>query len=186
MNAQKIPNVRPDIRIFGDITEDKLGSFLEQLDKILDKDGPIVFELTTAGGDADLGRRIAHEVKCCHRNLDKELYFFGKTTVYSIGAVIMSAFPVQYRFLEKDAVIMLHERRITKEVKFDGPMSANLQMAKELVSQFETAKDIEMQDYKDFIEGSKVNMDDILDHIKSNWYIHADEALDLGLISGVV
>lgn len=186
MSEDKIPHVRPDIRIYGDITEDKIASFLEQLDKALDKDGPIVFELTTAGGEADLGRRIAHEVKCCRTNLDKEIYFLGKTVVYSIGAVIMSAFPVKYRYMEENAILMVHERRITKEVNFDGPMTACLQMARELVSQFETSKDVEMRDYKDLIEGSRLNMDEVMEHIKSNWYIHADEALEMGLIAGTV
>jgi ATP-dependent protease ClpP protease subunit len=186
MTAIKIPHLRPDIRIFGDIDEEKLESFLEQLDKALDKNDSIVFELTTAGGDADLGRRIADEIKFCRQNLGREIYFFGKTTVYSIGAVIMSAFPVNYRFLERHAVLMVHERRITKDVHFDGPMSATLQMARELVSQFEAAQTIEMQDYHDLAAGSSIDGEEILKRARSNWYIHSKEALDLGLIAGII
>ena len=186
MTENKLPHIRPDIQIYGDITEEKLGSFLDQFSKALDNEDPIVFELTTAGGDADLGRRIAHEIKCCRTNLGKEIYFLGKTTIYSIGAVIMSAFPVQYRFLEEHAVLMVHERRITKEVKFDGPMSATLQMARELVSQFETAQEIEMQDYEDLARGSKIKAEEILKLAKTNWYVHAKEAQELGLIAGTV
>lgn len=182
----KLPHLDPDIRIYGDINDSKVESFFEQMENARKKKGPIVFELTTIGGDADAGRRIALDIKLCRELDNRDLYFLGKTTVYSIGAVIMSAFPQQRRFLTRNTRLLIHERRITKDVKFDGALSSCIQTAEELLSQFKTGYDIAKEDFKDLAEGSKISADEILIRAKSNWYITTEEALKLQLIAGVI
>lgn len=186
MKGHSLPHLEPDIRIYGDITEDTVRDFLEQLQKAKEKDGPIVLELTTLGGDAEAGRRIATDIKLCRRLEQRDLYFLGKTTVYSIGAVIMSAFEQKNRFLAECTRLMIHERRIDKEVHFNAALSSCIQSAQELLSQFETGYEAAREDFEDLAKGSKISAEEILKRAKSNWYIKADEALELGLIAGII
>src|SRR5690606_20949780 len=112
------------------------------------KDGPLILCLTTLGGDPDAARRMALEVRLLHEKKGRDIYFLGKTTVYSAGVIVMAAFPKQYRFLTDDAVLLVHERRIKKDVKFDGPMRNNIETAEEALAEFRNAQMIEKRDYR--------------------------------------
>lgn len=186
MKREELPSLAADIRLWGDIDNETVSSFLEQLDQALQKDGPIILELGTVGGEADAARRIAHEIRICSENLKREIYFLGKTSVYSAGIVILSAFKKERRFLTKETMIMIHERRMDKEVKFSGALSNCIHTARELISQFETGQKIEKEDFKALAIGSTLTADDIMKRAMSNWYISAKECKELGLVEGII
>ena len=60
MKREGLPSLAADIRLWGDIDNETVSSFLEQLDQALQKDGPLILELGTVGGEADAARRIGH------------------------------------------------------------------------------------------------------------------------------
>ena len=186
MSNGKIPSIDPDIRLYGEIDDEMYEDFYKQLKEAENKDGPIILCLTTPGGEADAVRRMALEIRLSHEKKGKEIYFLGKTLVYSAGIVLMSAFPKQYRFLTDDAVLLIHERRLKKEVKFDGPMRNNIETAEELLAQFKNAQMIEKRDYAALSKGSHMSADEVIEKAMSNWYVTAQEALDIGFIAGIV
>jgi hypothetical protein len=104
-----------------------------------DGDGPVVVEITTAGGDAELVRRMVTDVDEARARLaPRRLVFSGKTMVYSAGTTLMSAFPVEDRYLSKDAMVMIHCRQLSKTVEIDGPIRGSLPRVTALLHQLET------------------------------------------------
>ena len=105
----------PNVRVYGTIGEGTVWSVLDQLDKVRRSDAPIVFELTTPGGDPDAARRIGLEIRLCREWHGRETFFVGKTDVMSAGITIMAAFPRDRRFLTRDTQLLVHERRMERE-----------------------------------------------------------------------
>jgi len=54
---------RPTVRLSGSIDEAAAASFLSQVLPTLDVPGSIVVELFSSGGEAEVGRRLAQEVR---------------------------------------------------------------------------------------------------------------------------
>ncbi len=181
----------PDICLLGAVGEDMVRDFLKQygekFKKISESEDKIfVVELTTYGGKADYGYRIAEEIRIAQEYHGFHPIFIGKTFVYSAGMTILAAFPKSRRYLTKHTTLLTHERRIEQEVKFLGPMIANIQVAKEILADFENGKRIQDQNFAQVVQGSKISFEEILERAQTGWYITAEEALDLGLIEGLI
>ncbi len=186
MNGKKPPSIEPDVRFYGEVDDEMYEDFYKQLKEAEKKDGPIIVCMTTPGGDPDAARRMGMEIRLSHEKRGKELYFIGKTIVYSAGIVLMSAFPKEYRYLTDDAVLLIHERRIKKEVTFDGPMRNNIETVEELLANFKNAQMIEKRDYAALSKGSTMQADEVIKRAMSNWYVTAQEAEKIGFIAGIV
>lgn len=186
MAKKQIPSIDPDIRLYGEVDDKMYEDFYQKLKDAEKKDGPIILCMTTPGGDADAARRMALEIRLTREVKKKEIYFLGKTIVYSAGIVLMAAFPKEYRFLTDDAVLLIHERRLKKEVTFDGPMRNNIETAEELLAQFKNAQMIEKRDYDHLSRGSNMSAAEVIKKAMSNWYVTAQEAEDIGFIAGIV
>ena len=176
-----------DIRLFGQVNDAMLRDFLGQLDEARRRPGPLLFELTTTGGDADVGRRIALELRLLGESRGEPVSFLGKTVVYSAGVTVMSGFPVARRFLSADAVLLIHERRMEKTVHFSGALRAGLALTRDLLAELENGQVLERQGFEDLIRGSRLTMDEVTRRVQTaNWYVPADEALRLGLVAGLI
>ncbi|MCE9624036.1 MAG: ATP-dependent Clp protease proteolytic subunit [Deltaproteobacteria bacterium] len=177
----------PVIRLLGPVGEDMVRSYLSQFEGVSKNRNKIfVCELTTFGGKADYGYRIAEEIRLAREYYDKEPIFLGKTVVYSAGMTILAAFPRERRYLTKHTTLLTHERRIEEDVKFLGPLVANIQVAKELLADFENGKRIQNQNFSQLIEGSDISLREILKRAETGWYISAEEALNRKLVEGLL
>jgi ATP-dependent protease ClpP protease subunit len=181
------PLILPQVRLTGSITEDTLTDLQNQLANVPPGDAPVVVEVTTLGGDAEAGRRLALEVELAARRLaPRKLLFLGKTIVFSAGVTMMAGFPRDHRFLTDDAVLLIHCRQLKKEMQIDSPLrGARLQVA-QLLSEIENGLRVEQEGFAALIEGSDLDMDELLDRASTNWYVPAAEALERGLIAGIV
>ncbi|MDB5407671.1 MAG: peptidase [Rhodospirillales bacterium] len=186
MTPPELPNLECDIRLFGSIDDVVLRSFLDQLERAVGSEKPIVLELTTIGGDADVARRIALEMRLVRERKGRETRFVGKTVVYSAGVTIMSGFRPADRYVTHDARLLIHERRLDKNIHFSGPLLACIQRARELIGELENSLAIEKEGFADLIAGTKITNEQVVDRAKHNWYLTANEALDLGLIAGIL
>lgn len=103
MKTKTLPDgltkLHPDIRLHGVIDKDTFDSFHSQMTQADKSCGPLLLELTTTGGDADVARRIAHDIRLLREYEGIDLVFLGKTAVYSAGVTIMSALLPSKRFL---------------------------------------------------------------------------------------
>src|SRR5438309_11943962 len=72
---------RPTIRLSGPVGHPMVASFFDQLLPVLEIDGSILIELFTDGGDAEIGRRLAEEVRMLRREHARDVWSLGKTLV---------------------------------------------------------------------------------------------------------
>ena len=181
----------PKIRLMGTVDEEMVRDFLKQYEEQHDKifksvEKTFVLELTTYGGKADYGYRIAEEIRIAREYHGLDPSFIGKTFVYSAGMTILAAFPKNRRYLTQHTTLLTHERRVEQDVKFLGPMIANIQVAKEILADFENGKRIEDQNFAQVVQGSDVSFEEIVGKAQTGWYIPAEEALRRGLVEGLI
>jgi ATP-dependent Clp protease, protease subunit len=175
----------PQVSLIGDLDAERAGRLIEQLHEAEKQEGDIVVEVTTLGGDAELARRIVLEIGLIRERTGRRLLFLGKTAVYSAGTTIMSAFPREDRYLTEDTVLLIHCRQLDKTVEISGPIRASLPQIKALSAQVENGVAIEERNFRRLIEGSDIELEELFEKALCNWYIHAPEALRLGLVAGL-
>lgn len=174
----------PNVRLHGEVNDDMLAAWLDQTARLSAADS-VVLELSTTGGDAEVGRRIADDARLL-REAGRTVRFFGKTMVYSAGATIMGGFLKSDRWLSRDAVVMVHGRKLSKCLNFDGALRAERPGVEALLAEIDDGIRIERVEFGKFIEGSDVTMEEIDRQTVGDWYIPAEEALRRGLIAGII
>lgn len=176
---------KPDICLYGSVDDAMFHDFQDKLNKV-PEGRPVVVELMTFGGDADVGRRIALEVRLARKRTGQDFFFLGKTVVYSSGVTIMAAFPRANRYLTRDTVLLIHGRRMDKHIHFTGSLSTSIQIAKDMLAQLEIGVRLEREGFVELIAGSDVGEEEIFRLAETSWYLSAEEALSRGLIAGIL
>jgi len=177
---------RPQVRLDGTVDDEMLRTFKDAFAEAEAGPDPVVLELTTTGGDADVGRRIATDIRLFRERTGRRPLFFGKAVVYSAGVTVMAGFPREDRWLSRGTCLLIHCRSLAQTVDLNGPLAQARKRVEALLNQIDVGLDLEREGFEDLIAGSRVAMDDLLERAQSNWYVSADEALSLGLIAGVV
>lgn len=185
MPTKTLPSLAPDIRLFGPVNEGMLSEFFRQQSEAK-TEGPIVMELSTSGGDAEVGRRIAEELRLWQK-AGTEIYFLGKTYVFSAGTTIMAAIPRDQRFLTRDTELLIHERKMSKEFKLDGALRSCRAKVNDVLAEIESGERLQDEGFAILVEGSQLSVEDVKQKVNNkDWYLTAKEAADLGLVGGVV
>ena len=176
---------RPHIRLSGTIDDVMYQSFRQQLDAC-PGEGAIVIAMTTLGGDPEVARTMADDIRLLEDHDGREILFLGKVAVYSAGATFMAAFPVGRRFLTRHTRLMIHERKISKQINLDGPLRMVVASIKAALHEVEHSILIEEEGFRDIVRDSRVDFEDLREKAPSNWYIEAEEARELGLVLDVI
>ena len=175
-----------DISLCGDVDKTLLDRFLTDLDKARGKDGDVVLELTTPGGDPELTRRIVLEIDRARDGLSGDFLFLGKAVVYSAGVSIMAAFPREQRFLTREAMLLVHGRQLDRTVTLSGPLRTGIPTIEALLAEMRTGVELEEVGFRRLIEGSSVTFDEVVRKATSSWYVTAEEAFERGLVGALV
>lgn len=180
-----LPSLAPDIRLFGKVNETMLSEFFRQ-----QAEAPtgksIVLELSTSGGDADIGRRIAQEVRMW-QNSGLEVFFLGKTYVFSAGITIMSAFAPSHRFLTTDCELLIHERKMKKDLHLEGALRGCLSAVNDVLAEIESGQRLEREGFMQLVAGTKLSAQDVENKVyNKDWYLSAKDAVEVGLVAGLV
>ena len=179
-----LPSLQPDLRLLGTIDEAMLQNFLDQCGK-LQGDAALVLELSTMGGEADSARRLAQEIRMLGQQ--RELFFLGKSYVYSAGITLMAAVPTARRYLTRDTVLLVHERRMERTVQLSGALRSAIAVARDLLAEMEMGEQLERRGFEQLVAGSELSVDALLERVlQRDWYLTADEALSLKLVAGLV
>lgn len=176
---------RPHIRLSGTVDQFMYQNFRQQLDAC-PAEGAIVIALTTLGGDPEVARTMADDIRLLEDHDGREILFLGKVAVYSAGATFMAAFPVNRRFLTRHTRLMIHERSIRKEVVLNGPLRMVVASIKAALHEVEHSILIEEEGFRDIVKGSRVDFEELREKAPANWYIEAEEARELGLVLDVI
>jgi ATP-dependent protease ClpP protease subunit len=186
MNATNYPLLaQPHIRLHGTVDDAMYDSFQSQL-QAAPVDGPLVLTLTTLGGDPEMARAMGDDIRLLRDYTGREALFLGKVAVYSAGATLMSAFPVDKRFVTRGTRIMIHERQIHSSVDLAGPLKMQVANLKAKLHEIEHSVLIEEEGFRDLVAGSRVTFDEVCDKASDNWYISAEQARELGLILDII
>lgn len=176
---------QPQIRLYGSVDEKMYCSFREQMGNAPDS-GLFAVAITTLGGDPEMARLMADDIRLLRQEQGREILFLGKIAVYSAGATFMAGFAVENRYLTRTTRLMIHERKLDKEVRLEGPLRTLKSTVKALMNEIEYSIAIEEEGFREIIDGSSVEFEELRKRAPSNWYIPADEALEFGLVAGVI
>lgn len=180
----------PAILLSGPVDYDMYRDFRAKLEPALaetPEDGRIHIELSTLGGDPEVARMMGEDVRF-HSDLvpGRRLVFLGKAAIYSAGTTFMSFFAIENRYLTRGTRLMIHERKMSKTLKLDGPLTSCIANVKAALHEIESSIDIQNEGFENLVKGSRVTMEQVLEKAPSNWYIEANEAVALGLVAAVI
>lgn len=176
----------PAILLAGSVDFAMYGSFREQLDKA-PAEGLIVVELSTVGGDPEVARMMGEDIRFRSEfEPARHFVFLGKAAVYSAGATFMSFFAPSNRYLCRGARLMIHERKMSEDFRIEGPLTNCVDLLKAKLHEVEHSIKIQNEGFENLIRGSNVRLEDVVNRAPANWYIEAQEAVDLGLVRAVI
>lgn len=175
----------PQVRLLGVVSDAMLNAFHDQLASVDSGEGPVAIEVTSPGGDADMGRRLALEVRLVRERLGRHLLFVGKTAVYSAATTIMGGFPAADRYLSRDAVLLIHCRQMERTIELAGPLGASRIRLNQILGEIESGVALQQEGYAALVEGSEVSIDEVSAKAENGWYVGAEEALARGLVAGL-
>lgn len=176
----------PDIRLFGTVDDVMFHSCIAQFNGLIDRPDPVVVQLTTLGGAADTGRRIAQEIGICSRALNRRIVLVGLTTVYSAGVTILSGFNREDRFLSQHCDLLIHERQMSSTLQLNGPLSAVRLSVMGKAKEIEEGVRLQNEGFRTLIEGSTITFEEICAMARETTYMSAQEAFDRGLVAGLI
>jgi ATP-dependent protease ClpP protease subunit len=176
----------PAILLSGSVDYDMYRDFRRQLDQA-SQQNLVVIELSTLGGDPEVARMMGEDIRF-HSDItpDRRFVFLGKAVIYSAGTTFMSFFARWNRYLTPGTRLMVHERKLSKELKLNGPLTTCVASIKAALNEIECSIEMQNEGFANLIRGSRVTMDEVLRRAPSNWYIEAEEAQALGLIEAVI
>jgi ATP-dependent protease ClpP protease subunit len=176
----------PAILLGGPVDYDMYKTFRAQLDAAT-KEGLIVTELSTLGGDPEVARMMGEDIRFHSENSPEcRFVFLGKAAIYSAGTTFMSFFAIENRYLTRGTRLMVHERKLDKTLHINGPLTTCIATVTAALHEIEASIAIQNEGFENLIRGSQVEMDDVLRRAPGNWYIEANEAKSLNLVAEVV
>ena len=176
----------PSVLLSGPVDYDMYRSFRAGLDAA-PQDGLVVIELSTLGGDPEVARMMGEDVRF-HSELasERRFVFLGKAAIYSAGTTFMSFFARENRYLTRGTRLMVHERKMSKQLAIEGPLTTCIPTLKAALHEIEASIAIQNEGFRNLVEGSSVTIEKVLEKAPSNWYIEAQEAKALGLVEDVL
>jgi ATP-dependent protease ClpP protease subunit len=175
---------RPQISLLGPINPAMVEKLIAGLNDA-PEDQDLAVEISTPGGDAELGRRMVLEVELARRRRSGRTLFLGKTEVYSAGATLMSAFPREDRYATPDTSFLIHCRQLDSTIEISGPIRASIPKVEALSAQLRKGIEQEEENFRKLVAGSNVTLEETYEKALYNWYLTADEALERGLIAAI-
>jgi ATP-dependent protease ClpP protease subunit len=176
----------PSVLLSGTVDYAMYQSFRQQLDAA-PAEGLVSIELSTLGGDPEVARMMGEDIRF-HSDMapNRRIVFLGKAAIYSAGTTFMSFFARQNRYLTRGTRLMIHERKLCKELRIEGPLTTCIASLEATLNEIRTSIQIQNEGFEMLILGSQVTMEEVLRKAPSNWYLEANEAQQLGLIEAVL
>ena len=175
----------PQVQLAGPVDDRMYATFKNQVGNA-QGDGPLVVAITTLGGDPEMARAMADDIRLIREYTGRETLFLGKVAVYSAGATFMAGFPADKRFLTRNTRIMLHERQMQSTLQLNGPLNTLRPTLEAKLAEIEDSIRIQDEGFRALVAGTGVTFDQLKGKAQSAWYIEATEARDLGLVLDII
>ena len=149
-------------------------NFRSQLDGTK-KEGLVVTEVSTLGGDPEVARMMGEDIQFHSENAKNcRFVFLGKAAIYSAGTTFMSFFSIENRYLTRGTRLMIHERKLDKQLHINGPLTTCVATVTAALHEIEASIATQNEGFENLIRGSKVTMEEVLTRAPGNWYIEAN------------
>jgi ATP-dependent protease ClpP protease subunit len=176
----------PAIALSGVVDYEMYTKFRTQFDKAPDE-GLVVIELSTLGGDPEVARMMGEDIRfATEMEPQRRFVFLGKAAIYSAGTTFMSFFARPNRYLARGTRLMIHERKLSKKLVIDGPLTTCIAVVRATLNEIESSIAIQNEGFENLVFGSHVSLEEVLSKAPSNWYLEAQEAKKLGLVEEVL
>ncbi|WP_426314430.1 ClpP family protease [Methylobacterium fujisawaense] len=176
----------PAVLLSGAVDYDMYRDFRRQLGAAADRE-IVVVELTTLGGDPEVARMMGEDIRFnSAMDPDRRFVFLGKAAIYSAGTTFMSFFARPNRYLTCGTRLMIHERKMNKQLQIEGPLTTCIASVTATLNEIQCSIAIQNEGFSNLIQGSDVTLDEVLKKAPSNWYLEAEEAKRRGLIEAVI
>jgi hypothetical protein len=176
----------PAIALSGVVDYQMYTKFREQFDRASDK-SLVVIELSTLGGDPEVARMMGEDVRfASETEPTRRFIFLGKAAIYSAGTTFMGFFIRQNRYLARGTRLMIHERKLSKQLVIDGPLTTCIAVVKATLNEIESSIAIQNEGFANLILGSSITLEEVLERAPSNWYLEAGETKKLGLVEAIL
>jgi ATP-dependent protease ClpP protease subunit len=176
----------PAIALSGVVDYDMYTKFRTQFDTASEQK-LVVIELATLGGDPEVARMMGEDVRfASETEPERRFVFLGKAVIYSAGTTFMSFFARQNRYLTRGTRLMIHERKLSKSLVIDGPLTTCIAVVRATLNEIESSIVIQNEGFQNLVLGSSVTLDEVLQKAPANWYLEAQEAKNLGLVEAVL
>ncbi|KJC56627.1 peptidase S14 [Bradyrhizobium sp. LTSPM299] len=176
----------PPISLTGVVDYAMYTNFRSQFDNASDKD-LVVIEMSTLGGDPEVARMMGEDVRfASEMEPQRRFVFLGKAVIYSAGVTFMSFFARPNRYLARGTRLMIHERKLSKSLVIDGPLTTCIAVVRATLNEIECSITMQNEGFQNLVVGSSVTLDEVKEKAPSNWYLEAQEAKKLGLIEAVL
>jgi ATP-dependent protease ClpP protease subunit len=176
----------PRIKLCGSFDYDLYNCFRTQFDKQT-PGGLTIVEVSTLGGDPEVARMIGEDIRFSSEcDPARRIVFLGKAAVYSAGVTLMSFFARDNRYVTRGTRLMIHERKLSKQLTVDGPLTTCLAAVEALLNELRCSIAIQNEGFQNLIAESSIKFEEVLEKAPSNWYVEADDAASLGLIGAVI
>jgi ATP-dependent protease ClpP protease subunit len=176
----------PGIVLTGAVDQLMYSNFRDQLNRCPEQ-GLCIVELSTLGGDPEVARLMGEDVRFnSDMYPERRIVFLGKAAIYSAGTTFMSFFARQNRYLTRGTRLMIHERLMSCSVQLNGPLTTCIAAVQAKLNELETSIAIQNEGFAELVRGSNVSLEDVVSRATSNWYVDANEAVELGLVEAVI
>ena len=176
----------PAVLLSGPVDYDMYKDFRRQLGAASDRE-IVVVELTTLGGDPEVARMMGEDIRFnTAMDPNRRFVFLGKAAIYSAGTTFMSFFARPNRYLTCGTRLMIHERKMNKQLQVQGPLTTCIASVKATLNEILCSIEIQNEGFSNLIQGSDVSLDEVLEKAPANWYLEAEEAKRRGLIEAVI
>ncbi|KST60553.1 peptidase S14 [Methylobacterium sp. GXS13] len=176
----------PAVLLSGPVDYDMYKEFRRQFAEAAERD-IVVIELSTLGGDPEVARMMGEDIRYhTEMNPERRFVFLGKAAIYSAGTTFMSFFARPNRYLTRGTRLMIHERKMDKQLHVQGPLTTCIAAVKATLHEIECSIVIQNEGFSNLIQGSDVTLNEVLEKAPANWYLEAEEAKRRGLIEAVI
>ncbi len=176
----------PAVLLSGPVDHDMYREFRSQFDAVGDRE-LVVIEVSTLGGDPEVARMMGEDIRFnSAMDPDRRFVFLGKAAIYSAGTTFMSFFARPNRYLTCGTRLMIHERKMNKQLQIEGPLTTCIASVTATLNEIQCSIAIQNEGFSNLIQGSDVTLDEVLEKAPSNWYLEAEEAKRRGLIEAVI
>jgi hypothetical protein len=87
--------------------------------------------------------------------------FLGKAAIYSAGITFMSFFARDNRYLTRGTRLMIHERKLDKTLKIDGPLTSCVATVKATLNEIEASIAIQNEGFENLTREPNVTMEQV-------------------------